>query len=402
MNKRAVAILIAGFFTVFSGFSIRYAYGLLLPHMISSLAITKAEAGIIFLCYFLAYTIFSPLLGLLVDRFDARRLLTLFVALLGTGAYLLSMSATIIQASLFFALAGIGHAACWTPMVTVVQRWVSEKHRGTALAIIDLGSASGIALGSIVLPFVVEAYSWRAGWVSLGVLAFFVAGLDYFIVRSYPESDIKARKTMAVPFVRTPVRDVYRVLFQDKRLWIIGFSYLLIGFSILIPFAFLVTFANQELEMPYKSATGLIAVSAVAGVFGKLALSRLSDRVGRIKVMMLCGMFAAVGGLGLAFSQGYFGLAFFSAVFGIGYGATWPVYAASARDFFPSAHAGSVIGLWTLFLGVGSGLSPVVTGWMIDATGRFVWAFALSAVSAVMSLSLLLPLVREASKAKPS
>ena len=70
MSKRAVAIIIAGFFTVFIAFAVRYAYGLLLPHMIPSLAMSKAGAGIIYSSYFIAYTIFAPVLGLLVDRSD--------------------------------------------------------------------------------------------------------------------------------------------------------------------------------------------------------------------------------------------------------------------------------------------------------------------------------------------
>ena len=152
MSNRALAIIISGFLTVFVAFAIRYAYGLLLPHMLSSLAISKTGAGIIYSSYFIAYTVFSPVLGLLVDRSDARILLTLFVTLLGIGAYLMSFSFSIIHASLFFALAGIGHSACWVPVVTVVLRWVSERRRGMALAIVDLGSAISIVVWSIMIP----------------------------------------------------------------------------------------------------------------------------------------------------------------------------------------------------------------------------------------------------------
>ena len=101
MSKRAVAIIIAGFFTLFASFAIRYAYGLLLPQMLPSLAISKTGAGIIYSSYFIAYTIFSPILGLLVDRSDAKILLTFFVALLGIGAYLMSFASSVINASLF-------------------------------------------------------------------------------------------------------------------------------------------------------------------------------------------------------------------------------------------------------------------------------------------------------------
>ena len=169
MGPRLIGILIAGFSTVFVAFSIRYSYGLLLPEMLSSLAISKTEAGIIYSSYFLTYTLFSPVLGLLVDRSDAKTILTVFVALLGVGAYLMSFSATVVQASIFFALAGIGHSACWAPVVTVVLRWVNEKRRGIAISVVDLGSTAGIAFWGIMIPFIIASHSWRAVWQILGL-----------------------------------------------------------------------------------------------------------------------------------------------------------------------------------------------------------------------------------------
>ena len=397
MSKRAFAIIIAGFFTVFVAFAVRYAYGLLLPHMLSSLAISKTQAGFIYSSYFIAYTIFSPILGLLVDRYDARVLLTSFVALLGVGACLMSTSSGVIQASLFFALAGIGHSACWVPVVTVVQRWVSDGRRGTALAVVDLGSASGIAGWSLLMPLIVGAYDWRAGWVALGLLVLIVACMNFFLVRSHPSGDPESLKPGGAHPARIPIMEIYRSLFLDRRFWCIGLSYMLIAFSILIPYTFLTTYATQELHIPYKSATGLIAVIAIAGIFGKLVLGHISDIVGRLRVMMLCGVFTAAGGLGMAFGQGFSMLAFSAAVFGIGYGAIWALYAASARDFFPKEHTGSVIGLWTLYLGIGSILSPVMAGWIIDSSGGYRGAFVLVTVSAVAASLLLVPMHGEKS-----
>ena len=392
MSNRAVAIIISGFFTVFVAFSIRYAYGLLLPHMLSSLAISKTGAGIIFSSYFIAYTVFSPVLGLLVDRSDARILITLFVTLLGIGAYLMSFSSSLMHASLFFALAGIGHSACWVPVVTVVLRWVGERRRGMALAIVDLGSAAGIAVWSIVIPLIIGSYSWRTVWVSLGLSAFLVAGMNSFTIRSHPPVELESQGSRSAPNVRIPIKVAYLAIFRDKKFYLIGLSYLLLSFSILIPFTFLTTYATQELMIPYKSATGLVAVIAVVGAFGKLVLGHLSDKVGRIRVMMLCGAFTAVGGLGLASTQGFFELILFAAIFGVGYGTIWPVYAASSRDFFSKDYAGSVVGLWTLYHGIGSMLSPIIAGWTIDATGSYVWAFILVMISSAISLLLLLPI----------
>ena len=97
MTKRTIGVIVAGFFTLFIAFAIRYSYGLILPHMMPSLAISKTEAGVIFSSYFITATILSPLIGILVDRFDTKIILTVFVAVLGAGTYLMSFSSSVFR-----------------------------------------------------------------------------------------------------------------------------------------------------------------------------------------------------------------------------------------------------------------------------------------------------------------
>jgi len=392
MGRRVIAIIITGFSTVFVAFSIRYGYGLLLPEMLSSLSISKTEAGVIYSFYFLAATLLSPALGLLVDRWDARVILTVFVALLGTGACLMSFSATVLQASFFFAIVGIGQSACWAPVVTVVLRWVSEKRRGIALSIVDLGSTVSIAFWSIMIPLMIVPYGWRMVWVCMGVLGLLVAGMNSFVVRSHPSSEPENSVSKAAPKVQMSIKTAYMAILRDKRFYLIGFSYLLISFSILIPVLFLTAYGTQELKISYSSAAAFLAVAGVAGAIGKMVLGPISDLIGRVKVMMLCGVLIAAGGLGFAYAREFVVLILFTAVFGVGYGTIWPVFAASARDLFPKEYAGSIVGLWTVFHGLGSIVVPVLAGWTIDATGTYFWAFILTVTSAILSSLLLLPL----------
>jgi MFS family permease len=95
----------------------------------------------------------------------------------------------------------------------------------------------------------------------------------------------------------------------------------------------------------------------------------------------------------MAYAQEFSWLILFTAVFGIGYGTIWPVYAAAARDFFSKEYAGSVVGLWTLYHGIGSILSPLISGWTIDATGSYVWAFFLTVISGMLASLVLIPIL---------
>ena len=394
MTKRAVAVIIAGFLTVFIAFSIRYAYGMLLPKMLVSLAISKTQAGLIFSSYFVAYTLCAPLLGSLADRYDVRVILTLFVALLGTGAFLMSYATSVLNASLFFLVAGIGHSACWAPVAAVIQRWVSDKRRGIALAFADVGSATGIIVWSAVLPIMVASRSWRTGWVSLGVVALVVAVLNYWLVRSRPPEEQGPQPKVESIYSKEPIGVTYRRLFKDINFWLLGLSYLLVAFTILVPYTFISSYAVEGLAMPYETATKLIAVIGISGIAGKLFLSSLSDTLGRVRIMMLCSACLAVGSLGIAYSSGFFLLILFLVIVGLGYGALWPVYAAAARDFFSEKSAGSVIGLWTVYLGVGSITSPILAGWTIDKTGHYTSAFLLAMAGAILSILLLLPIAK--------
>lgn len=401
MDKRALAVLVACFCTIFTSYGIRYSYGVLLPEMLPSLAISKTEAGVIFASYFIAYTVFSPVLGLLADRYDVRVLLTLFSAMLGVGTFLMAYSSSLIESSLFFTLAGIGSAACWAPVMALAQRWTSDKRRGITLASIDVGSALGIVAGGSAVPLIVMAHSWRMGWVSLGALAFLLAGINFFLVRSHPGEKSSLHHPRVGRHTGEPVSVTYIRLMHDVRFWLIGLAYLLTGFSILIPLTFISTYAVQELAFPYEVAARLVTVIGVGAIVGKLVLGRLSDTVGRIRIMMLCAILIAVGSLGMAYSQGFLALTLCTVIFGVGYGTVWSMYAASASDYFSKESAGSIVGLWTFLLGIGSILSPIIAGWIADTTGTLAWSFLLAMVGAVVSLFLLLPVWRTSSGGSP-
>jgi sugar phosphate permease len=386
MNRRLV--LIACFLTVFTSYAVRYGYGVLLPEMLDSLDISKAEAGVIYSSFFIAYTVSSPVLGLLGDRWNARWLLSSFVAILGIGAFFMSYASSILSASLVYVLAGIGSSACWAPVMALAQRWTSQKNIGRTLAIIDVGSALGIIGTGAVMPLVVAAYDWRTGWVFLGTLGFIVAALNFLVIRDRPPQVENWEETGRNR--PPPVRTTITVLFRDARFWLFGMAYLLTGFAILIPFTFLSTYATQELDFSYEIAANLLTAIGIGAIFSKVIFGSLSDKIGRIRVMMLCAALIAGGSLGMVFGRGIW-LFVTSVVFSLGYGVVWAMYAAAASDYFPRESAGTTVGLWTMLLGIGSILSPIVSGWIADTTGNLAWSFALAAGAALLSFLLLLP-----------
>jgi MFS family permease len=387
-----VAVIISGFFTVAMAYGIRYGYGMLLPEMLPEWGISKAQAGIVYTAYFITYTIFTPLLGALSDRFDNRVILASFTTILACGALLMPLADGVVTAGLFFSVAGLGHAACWAPVMALVQRWVPEKRKGMVLSIVGMGVGLSIPLWSFLLPIIVAAYDWRAAWGCMGISGMGVAVLNAVLVRNPPVAAADKTAIRGNPF--TGNETAYRELFRQKPLWIIGFSYLMIGFNVMIPFSFVSVYAREALLLSYAAATRFVAVIATVGIFSQLTLGLLSDIFGRIRMLICCAIFMAVGCLGASLSASAWALYASMAVYGMGYGAVWPLYAAAASDFFPKNRAGSVVGIWTVFVGGGFVVAPVLGGWVIDTTGSYFWTFLMGTTSGVVSALLLTPMIR--------
>ena len=391
MSKRATAVLCACFCTIFAAYSIRYSYGTLLPEMLPYLSITKAEAGGIYSSYFAAYTILSPILGLAADRYSIRFLVSIFVAIMGAGTFLMQYPTSLLQASLFFTVAGIGCSACWAPVMALAQRWTSDKRRGLSLSLVDAGSSLGVMAAGGLVPLAVAGASWQLGWMGLGIMGLALGVINFILIRDRPGPSSPA-KIVARPRARFS-GTTYKQLLRDRRFWLLGLAYLLTGFAIIIPFTFISTYAVQELAFPYESATLLITIIGGGGMIGKLTLGPLSDRVGRIKIMALCAALITGGCLAMAYGRGPVLMAV-CFIFGIGYGACWALYAACAADFFSRQSAGKIIGLWTFLLGIGSVIAPIISGWSKDVSGTFMWAFIIAAAGGLVSLLFLLPVMR--------
>jgi sugar phosphate permease len=388
----AWVILVCSFITVFTNYSIRLGYGILMPEMIISLRITKAQAGAIASSFYLTYTIFSPLVGFLVDRLSARTLITFFSFILAGGTFLMHMPDSLFQAGLFFGIVGMGSSAMWTPVVTVVQRWFGVRRRGMVLGILSMSYTLGYGIMGLALPPLVGRYDWRACWLALSGLAFALVPLNAAFLRSRPqemdrspwgdESPVRPRISSG----QTQPRVRYGELLQVRNLWLVGISYFFIGFTAYVVNTFIVTYGNMELQFPFAQAAQLASAIAFSGMAGALFIPMLSDFLGRKKCLILINSSMAASILLIIWAGKNWAILLPAVcLFGVFYAAAWPMYAAAAADFFPLGATGSVLGFWTIFYGLGVILSPSLGGYIADLTGTFTWSFLMAALTGAVA-----------------
>ncbi len=390
-------ILFSGFITVFTYFSIRMSYTILMPEMIPALRITKAEAALIASSFFIIYTALAPFLGFLMDRVNARKLLPIFGLVHGAGTFWMGTSSSLLEACLFFAVVGAGSSAMYVPVMTLAQRWFSIRHRGMALGILSMSWTLGYALMGLILPPLVERFDWRTCWFMLSGLAFALVPINFILMRSKPE-DLDLRPWGEKPSLlgngdaSGPSRRLrYGEILKLPNLWIFTISYFLIAFSVYVISTFIVTYANMELKFPYPSSALLASAIAFSGMAGGFFIPILSDKFGRKKCLILNNLFLAGSIIPIILAGNHWGfLLAMVCIFGFFFTACWPMYAAAAGDFFPRGTTGSVLGFWAFFYGMGVMLGPTLGGYIADLTGTFRYSFYLASLTSALGAVFLL------------
>ncbi len=339
--------------------------------MSNALSMTNDQVGVIVSAYFIAYALFTPIAGFLADKLGVKRVVASFIAIMGIASFLMSLSNNFLQCLAFFFIVGLGSAAAWAPMATLTRRLVPSSRRGLALGIIDSGSSIGYLIASLIMPVLVSSYSWRLHWIVWGIASLLIAALTL----------------IAIPHLKTPK---LQSLKYPKRLsfWFTAFSYMMFGMALWVPLTFLVTYGLSEVGLSYWLASMLGVTIAISSIPGKLLLPHVSDIIGRYKIISLSLLLIALSQALYVLIPSKTLIFVYTCLLGLGYGGCAPLYSALATDF--SDRAGTILGLWTTFYSIGSMISPKISGMLADLTGSFKIPFIYGAVSALISILLII------------
>ncbi len=391
LDRRGIIVL-ASVLTVFVSFGIRSGFGVLLPKIIDALALTKTEAGYVGSSFFIGYIVSAPLLGILTDKIGARIVITAFCIVMGAGTLLMGTVSSLWTACLFNSIAGVGAANSWGPVVALLQKWFNVRQKGMVLGLLSVGAHFGMATMGMILPWLLFGHGWRFGWFALGFLALMIVPINGVLLRSRPEDEsIKIQSGLSS--MRAPANLGMSVSqidcggpLKNSNFWLIGISYLALSFAINSAFTFLVTYATVEVKIGYTVAAMLVTILALSGIPGSLILPLFSNRLGRMRVLTVSNLILA-GSLSsfVLGKPGASSLMLSALVFGIFSGGLWPLYGACATDFFSPSVAGTVMGFWSSLFGLGSMVSPLITGYIADIYGSFFWSFIVSSLLSVVA-----------------
>jgi MFS family permease len=308
--------------------------------------------------------LFGFMAGWIVDRFGPRRLMLAGIVMAGLALVGLGGMSALWMFYAFYLLNALGYV-CGGPLPNQVllSRWFREG-RGKAMGFAYLG----IGIGGAVVPWLsywlVQAWGWRGALRALGVLVVVLAGPMAYFTREPPAAEPEAEGSRPA---LAPLRAVLRRP---------AFYLLALGSMCSIA---AVGGANQHLKLflsldqgyAQADAARIISLVLTFSIAGRLIMGWLADHFPKKGVMLLIYLLVSASIPILFLGSSRAAMYLFAVTFGIGLGGEYMIIPLLAAELFGVGVLGRVMGIVVTADGVAEAVSPMLVGYLRDATGAY-------------------------------
>jgi ACS family D-galactonate transporter-like MFS transporter len=376
-NLAPVAALLG--ISTFINYIDRGSLSLAVPVLKVELQLNPWQLGILLSSFFWTYTSFQIVSGWLVDRFNVNWVLAggffLWTMATATTGFVHGFRMLLVMRLIL----GIGESVAFPSYSKILAKHFPESRRGRTNSFISAGIAGGPAFGIFFGAMLIGKYGWRPFFVGLGLLSLLWLPPWKIWMPKGPGLDVS-------PAAQTP--GILEIL-QQRSAWgtfvgLFAFNYLSYFLLTWLP-SFLVNernFSMQKMGTIGGIAYLLLALSAlICGWFSDLWIASGGTPTRVRKTFTATGLaisslsclavvvFAADSRLAVAF------LFVTCAAAGLCTANLWSITQTIAG---PLA-AGKWSGLQNCFGNFAGIIAPALTGFVVQRTGHFFWAFAVTA-----------------------
>lgn len=239
--------------------------------------------------FYMPYVCMQIPVGLIVDRFSVRRLLTVMACLTALGCVVFGCSHHLWVASFARILIGFSAAFAFISALRLATSWFPPAMLGLLAGLTQALGMLGASAGQAPLSFLVSVVGWRNSMFAIGVLFLLLAVLLYRYVQDQP----KDRQTHAK--TQLNVWASLRLILLHRQTWInalyAGFLY---APTAVIGESMGPAYLQYGRGLSMHAAAFAIGLIFIGWVLGGPLVGWCSDRVRRRKPFMiasaLCGI----------------------------------------------------------------------------------------------------------------
>jgi len=381
-------ILIATFFCLFiyagCGF---YAFSLFVRPLQADFGWGRGEIMAAFTILFLVSGMASPFIGKVVDRYGARRVISIGATIVGLGFILLSVMSNLWHFYVVYAVIGVGITAIGqVPTSAIVSNWF-EKRRGLVIGVMSTGiGIGGFALAPLTGGYLIPSFGWRISYRVLALLAWLlIIPLALLVMKTkpadmglYPDGRQAPDAMTGAEASSSTARGLtLRMALATSAFWLICISFLLNQVS---------QIGLVQIQVPHLEDIGFPVVTAATA----LGFVGLASAVGKFGFGWLCDHIPAkyTCSIGLGFMLT--GLIIFmnikptspvtmvwlyALITGLGSGSWLPTMSMLISTNFGLVAYGTIFGVVSLFQNLGMAVGPLMAGYMYDTMNTYHLAF---------------------------
>lgn len=279
-------------------FFLRVFVSTISDQVITDLSLTAQQFATMGAGYYLIYSFMQLPVGILVDRFGARLLLTIAVFLAGLGGFWFAFVEGFVSGFLSRCFMGFGSSFAYVCLLVLALNWFPRKHFGLMAGIANFLGAVGpiLAGGPLALLLALFHDNWRLVVGGIGAIGFILAVIIGLFVRNSPP-----RQKGEIVHLETGKESLFSRLGELVRIpqvWVIilyaGFVYVclpLLG-------AYWGTSFLQARGFSRTIAASIASMMWIGLGVGSPVLGKISDAIKRRKPMLfgsaLVGIFVTI------------------------------------------------------------------------------------------------------------
>ena len=384
----SIVLLLLGI-SVFINYLDRGNLSIAAPMLKDELDISASRLGILLSAFFWTYACLQPFTGWLVDRLDVNWILA-------AGFFLWSAATAAtglvhVFAALFVLrlLVGIGESVAYPSYSKIIAVHFPEEHRGLANSVVAAGLAAGPGFGMLMGGLLMARFGWRPFFIVLGLTSLlWIAPWIQWMPRGHEVRD---------PQPRSPGPTFFQFL-RLRSAWGTCIGLFCSNYTNYFLITWLPFYLVRERHFTMQSMARIGGLAYFSAAACATLSGWLSDRwimsgatPTRARKTFVAGGLALTGILlGLSAFCGPrlgIGLLFVGVTF---YGVTSSNLWAITQTLAGPRAAGRWAGFQNFFGNLSGVVVPALTGFLVDRTGHFYWAFAaLSAVALIGTTSWL-------------
>jgi MFS family permease len=352
------------------------------PLLKEDLALSNSQVGVLLSAFFWSYAPLQPLAGWLAQRFDVRYVLAAGLVVWATATALVGLATSFAMLLALRLLLGVGESVTYPSNSKLLGQRSPEHQRGRANGVIAACQALGPTFGTLVGGLIMARFGWRAAFIAFGLVSLLWL-LPWFIVTRGGAATAGGQHGPPLP---------YRALLRKRAMWGSSLGQFCSTYSYYfvltwLPLILVKAYGYSVKEMAQIGA-GVYAIHALSSALMGWASDRwimagasanrvrktllVSGLIGVAIVMMVCASAVSTAAVIL--------LAATAALHGT---QTPNIFAISQTLGGPRA-AGQWMGVQNLVGNLAGVIAPMLTGFVVDRTGEFYWAFAIAAGVALL------------------